>query len=47
MTPKRILCVLAAICFALDAFSDLLKLKRPIAWTPAGFCLLTIALTLI
>jgi hypothetical protein len=35
-----ILFVLAAICFALDAF----RVPAPVNWTPAGFCLLVLAL---
>ena len=43
MSIKIILCILAAICFALDS----LHVPGPIGWTPAGFCLLTVALTIL
>lgn len=40
---STILFIAAAICFGLDAF----RIRGPISWTPAGFCLLTIALFLV
>jgi hypothetical protein len=36
----NILFILAAIFFALDAF----RVPAPFNWTPAGFCMLTLAL---
>lgn len=36
----KILFVLAAIAFGLDAF----KVPAAVSWTPLGFCFLTIAL---
>ena len=38
-----ILFILAAACFAADAF----RVQAPISFTPLGFCLLTIALWLV
>jgi cytochrome c oxidase subunit IV len=35
--------VLAAICFGLDAF----KVQGPLSWTPAGYCLLVIAIWIV
>jgi cytochrome c oxidase subunit IV len=40
---KTILFILAAIFFGLDAF----RVPGKISWTPAGFCVLTIALFLV
>jgi hypothetical protein len=36
----KVLFILAAIAFLLDA----LQIKAAVAWTPLGFCLLTLAL---
>jgi cytochrome c oxidase subunit IV len=43
MNLDLLLFVLAAVCFALDAF----KVSGPINWTPAGYCLLVIAIWII
>lgn len=40
---RTLLISLAAACFALDA----LRVGGRISWTPAGFCLLTVALLLV
>jgi len=40
---KLILIILAAICFALDAF----RVGGRVSWTPLAFCLLTIALLIL
>ena len=43
MSIETVLYFLAAVGFGLDAF----RAGGPISWTPAAFCLLTIALFLI
>jgi hypothetical protein len=43
----KILFILAAICFGIDALKGVLGLNTPINWTAGGFCLLTIALWLV
>jgi hypothetical protein len=40
---KLVLLIIAAICFGLDAF----KIPGPLNWTPAGFCLVVVALCII
>jgi cytochrome c oxidase subunit IV len=43
MSIEFLLYLLSALFFALDAF----RVSGPISWTPAAFCLLTIALFLL
>jgi hypothetical protein len=44
---QKILFILAAICFGIDALKGVLGFSSPINWTAGGFCLLTIALWLV
>lgn len=43
MNIQTLLFIVAAVCFALDAF----RVPTRVGWTPLAFCFLTIALFLI
>ena len=43
MSINFLLFFFAAVCFGLDAF----RIPGRVSWTPAGFCLLTIAIWLL